>query len=251
MLDLTLQQRILVLGRDETRPARRRPVRVGDLPAGEVGVAEIADLALGHQIIQRAQGFIDRRIGIGLVKLIEVDPVGSQPGQAVFDGAHDPAPGSPLATLIVADPHAELGGQNDIAAALAQRLAEEFLRLCAAIDVGGVEKGDPRVDRGADHRIGRLGVDPHSEIVAAETDLTDFQTGGSKAAKLHGRLSKPGHGIVGAIFRSGIQRDRRNDEIQSLYHLLGGCRPSPASALIAGSPRLLAISQVWNRNLRG
>ncbi len=38
------------------------PVGVGDLPAGEVGVAEVADLALGHQVIQRAQRLLDRCI---------------------------------------------------------------------------------------------------------------------------------------------------------------------------------------------
>jgi hypothetical protein len=33
---------------------------VGDLPAVEVGVAQVADLALGDELVERGQGLVDR-----------------------------------------------------------------------------------------------------------------------------------------------------------------------------------------------
>ena len=49
VLDVALEQGVLVLGGDEPlEPGRARgPVGVDDLPAGEVGAADVADLALG------------------------------------------------------------------------------------------------------------------------------------------------------------------------------------------------------------
>ena len=51
VLHPALQQAVVVLRRDEAVQVlvSRRPVGVGDLPAGEVGVAEVADLALASR----------------------------------------------------------------------------------------------------------------------------------------------------------------------------------------------------------
>ena len=55
-------------------------------------MAEVADLALVHEIAQRAEGLVDVGVGVGAVDLVEVDPVGVQAPQRVLDAADDPAP---------------------------------------------------------------------------------------------------------------------------------------------------------------
>ena len=45
-----------------------------------------------HQIVERAHGLLDRRLRIGPVHLVEIDPVGAQPLQARLDGPHDIGP---------------------------------------------------------------------------------------------------------------------------------------------------------------
>jgi hypothetical protein len=54
--------------------------------------AEGADLALSLQIGERAQRLFNIGVRVGAVNLVQVDPVGVQPAQAVLDLADDPAP---------------------------------------------------------------------------------------------------------------------------------------------------------------
>ena len=74
------------------------------------------------------------------------------------------------ALALVVDRPAELRRDDHVVAPRAERPAEQHLALRAAVDVGGVEEGDARVERGVDHRRGRRLVDPAAEVVAAETD---------------------------------------------------------------------------------
>ena len=55
----------------------------------EVRAAGVADLALAHQVVQRAQGLVDRRVRVVAVQLVQVDVVGLQPAQRRVDGGHD------------------------------------------------------------------------------------------------------------------------------------------------------------------
>src|SRR5262249_10183864 len=54
--------------------------------------AEEAHLALSHQIIERAQGFLDRGLRVRAMQLVKVDPIGAQPLQARLGRVHDEAP---------------------------------------------------------------------------------------------------------------------------------------------------------------
>ena len=67
-------------------PGRRGRCRLVEQVGAEVGAADLADLALGHQLAQRAERFGDRGLRVGQVQLVEVDVVGAEPGQAVLDG---------------------------------------------------------------------------------------------------------------------------------------------------------------------
>jgi hypothetical protein len=67
------------------------PVTFGCLPsckrniAGEIRIADVADLALADEIVERAQRLLDRRQRIVIVLLVEIDVVGLQPRQARLD----------------------------------------------------------------------------------------------------------------------------------------------------------------------
>ena len=69
--------------------------------------------------------------------------------------------------------HAELGGQDDLVAPRSERGAEELLALGASVDIGGVEEGDPGIERGADDGVGLLARHAHAEVVAAESHRAD------------------------------------------------------------------------------
>jgi hypothetical protein len=75
-----------------------------------------ADLALVDQVGQRGQRLLDIGGGVGPVHLVEIDPVGLQPPQAVLDRRHDPAARVAAAVGPVAHGKVHLGGQHDVAA---------------------------------------------------------------------------------------------------------------------------------------
>jgi hypothetical protein len=86
-LDAPVEQAVLVLGADEAAEMVDvgGPIGIGDLPAAEVGAADVADLALADQVVERREGLLDGGVGIGDVDLVEVDPVGPEPAQAGLD----------------------------------------------------------------------------------------------------------------------------------------------------------------------
>ena len=145
------------------RPADRRDVGgVGDLPAGEVGVAEVADLALGHQLVEGGQGLLDRGHRVRGVQLVQVDVVGLQPGEGLLHRDLDVAAAAlgagRRAVAHVGALVPELGGEHHLVPAALQDLAERELgRARPAVGLGGVEERDALVDGGVDDRAGLLG----------------------------------------------------------------------------------------------
>ena len=176
-LGLALEQRPVVLRRDERGVAvTRREVRgVGQLPAGEVRVADVPDLALGDQLAQRGEGLLDRGRQVRDVQLVQVDVVGAQPAQRSGHRAADV--GSPaLRPRRGPVPHvhaaaAELRGQHHLVTARAEDLAQGTLRAAApAICVRRVEQGDPDVDGRVHHRARPVRVEAPAEVVATQPD---------------------------------------------------------------------------------
>src|SRR4029450_3603355 len=82
-LDLADQQAVLRLQGDRRGQAElaREVHRLGELPAGEVGEAVVAALALPAEAAQRAQGLVERGDRVPGVRLVEVDAVQAEPGQ--------------------------------------------------------------------------------------------------------------------------------------------------------------------------
>jgi hypothetical protein len=174
-LGRTLKQRPVILGGNERGVAADHgQVRgVGKLPAAEVRVAQVPDLALGNQLMQCRDGLLDRGHRIRRVQLVQIDVVGAQPPQRLGHGPPDVGPaalgprGRPVAHVSALV--AELGGQDDLIPAPAEDLAERALGPAAsAVGVGRVEQGDAGVDGRVHHRACPVEVQASAEVVTAE-----------------------------------------------------------------------------------
>ncbi len=144
---------VLVLRRDEPRRPElaRDELRLGDLPPAEVRVADVAHLARAHEFVEGGDRLVDRRLGIGSVELVEIDPVGLQPAQRPLDGEADVAPRSPGAPCRQRRREAcvpELRRDDDLVTAAAQRGTEERLAeaVLPPVDVGGVDEVDAGIE---------------------------------------------------------------------------------------------------------
>jgi hypothetical protein len=142
----------------------------------------VADFALGDQLGQRADGVLDRRAGVHAMLVAQVDMVGAQPPQRALDCDPDvgrAAVEDPGAAAHVGDA-AELGGQHHLAAMPLDGAADELLVGERPVRLGGVDEGDPELQRpteGADGlgvvgpRAGVGGGHPHG----AQADAGDIQ----------------------------------------------------------------------------
>jgi len=69
---------------------------------------------------------------------------------------------------VIVDLHAELGGKNDFVSSALQNSAEEFFALGEAVDVGGVEEVNARVEGGINDFFCLCLVDAAAEVVSAK-----------------------------------------------------------------------------------
>ena len=194
-LDGARQQVPFVLRGHEARQAvlLRQPEGVGDLPAGVVRAAAIADLALVDQPVERVQGLVERRHGVGRVVEIEVDVVAAQPFQAALAGAHDVAARAAREVApVTGGLHAEFGDHHRLGPPRPQRPPQNGLRGAVVIHVGGVEQGDAGVE-GRRHHLAALGlVDPPAQRVAAQPGQRGLQARTAETAQFHGFLPAAG-----------------------------------------------------------
>jgi hypothetical protein len=84
------------------------------------------------------------------VDLVEVDPVGLQPSQALLECCQDPA--SRVAAPIDALTHLKmhLRREDDLVAAIPERIADDLLALSVRVRVGGVDEVNAAVEGGVD-----------------------------------------------------------------------------------------------------
>ena len=146
-LDAAVEDRIgRLLGAEARQPAPlRHPLRLDDLRGREGRRADRAHLARPHQIGEGRQRLLDVGVRRGPVDLVEIDVVGLQAAQRGLDRLRDPASRIALLVRIVAHRAVHLGGQHDVVAPTLQRLADDLLRLAAAIPVGGVDEVDAEI----------------------------------------------------------------------------------------------------------
>src|SRR6266566_8116618 len=116
VLDLQLaHEQVVHLLRDARFQAEVRHLQ--QLPGGEVRGAERADLAARDQLLHGPKRRRELAGVIGLVEVVELHPVGAEPGQALVEGRGDPLRRE---TLRVRHARAEpdLGGDAGLAAAI-------------------------------------------------------------------------------------------------------------------------------------
>ena len=183
-------QRVLGLQRGDRVHGAGAAQRLG----ARLGQPEVADLALLHELGHRADGLLDRRVGVDAVLVVEVDVVDAEaPQRSLGRLAHVLGPAADAAggrVVGVAD-DAELGRQHDLVAAAGDRAADELLVGVRAVDVGGVEEGHAEVERAVD-RGDRLGV------VAAAVELghahaAEAEGGDGRALEAQGACLHAGH----------------------------------------------------------
>jgi hypothetical protein len=122
--------------------------------------------------------------------LVEVDPVGAEPTQAVLDLAHDPASrvvnsfgSSPI------DPRTLVASTTLSRRPPARALPTISSDSPPEVDVGGVDEVDARIERAVDDpdRLVVVALAPGAEHHRAEAERTDLDPGASERAVLHGR----------------------------------------------------------------
>jgi hypothetical protein len=137
----------------------------GNAPAAEVGDAEIAQLAGLDQVGNGAHGLFQRRIEHGAVEIEQIDVIGAEATQRVFDRLDHPFArlAAEVGALVVRI--GELGGQHPVIAIGLDALPHDFLGGAIAIDIGGVDEVDALLARLVDDaegfRIGRLLPEHH------------------------------------------------------------------------------------------
>src|SRR5262245_28513809 len=200
-LGLARQDRIRRLRRDEAlEPAALAdPERLHHLPPAERhraglderagGHAEVADLALPHEVGQCAQGLLEGRVLVVAMDLIQIDPVGAESPKALVDLQEDVA----ARRATIEDPtrpgHEDLRRDHRLLAPALERLADDLFRLPHPIAVRRVDEGDALVERAADDAdaVVVVGIAPPTERHRAETDARDLETAVSESKVLHGR----------------------------------------------------------------
>ena len=162
-----------------------QPDDLGVAPRLEVGQREVADLAGADGVAHRRHRFLERRVRILAVPVIDVDPVRPQAPEAGVEGALEPAPRQAAGIgLAGVEAVARLGGEHPVGAPGRDQAAHDLLRRAAVIDVGGVDEVHPGVEGGVDDsarlRLVRLAAEHHrsqaqpGHLEAAAAELRAF-----------------------------------------------------------------------------
>jgi len=132
-------------------------LRLGDtkgscnLPSLPVRTADVSDLTLSDESIERAQSLFDRSDVVVSVDLVKIDVICLQATEARFDGVHDMSTGGTHVVASGARPAIDLGRENNVLAGnveILERLSEGLLAFTRRVDVRRVEEIDTSIDCG-------------------------------------------------------------------------------------------------------
>ncbi len=142
-----------------------------------------------HQLVEGGDGLPQRDLRVGLVRQVEVDAVGAEPPQAGLDLLADVARRQPLVPGSRPDPVAHFGGEHDLVARLPARqpAADHLLRAAEPVGVGGVEQGDPGLQRRIHERERRRLVIPPADQLGSGADTAEV----AAAERDHRHLGAP------------------------------------------------------------
>ncbi len=182
------------------QPQRAPPpgglVGLHDVPAGEVRAADVQHLALRDQQVHRLPDLVPRRVAVDVVHLVEVDVVGLQAPQAVVARLTDVQRRQLRRVRPLAATAVDLRREHGLlppATALREPPADDLLGLGAAVDVGGVEEVDARLERRVHELVARRLVGLGAEVHRAQAQRADAEAGAAEEAVIHaGNLPRPG-----------------------------------------------------------
>ena len=198
-LDRAGEQRVLDLQCDDRRPGpqHRDGVRLRGDPGGGVREADVADLARGDEVVERAHRLLDRRVGVPVVQPVQVEVVGLHPAQGLLELGHDRL-ASGAAAVGVAGVHVpeELAGQHEAVTETGSRreeVADDLLGMPVRVEVGGVDEVAAAVEVGLQHALGLGDARAPAALLAErhgpEGKGADAQTGapeGEVVIEFHG-----------------------------------------------------------------
>ena len=194
---LLLEQAELVL--HPTEACEPEPVarlqRFLQLLRVEIARADRAHLPGLNELVERPQRLLDRRLRVGLVRQVQVEPLDSQPLQAAFQLPQDPLARETAIGGVSGHRPVDLRAEQNRLAALAAPLADPGLAAPTAVGGRGVEERDPcgpgSVHQGERLHLGlalpkelRRRADP-AEVPAAEPDPGKLEAGSAQLPIVH------------------------------------------------------------------
>ena len=137
----------------------------GQLLDGDLGQADVADLALVLQGLELADLVLERDVGVDAVQLEQVDPLDAAAGAASSSTCWRRYAGRPTGIhdvrALAGQPG--LGRDDHVVGVRVQRLGDQLLGDVRAVGVGGVDEGDAELERAAQHAqrlVAVLGLAP-------------------------------------------------------------------------------------------
>jgi hypothetical protein len=178
-LDLAEQQVVPGLhGVEAGKPQRLRAAdRPDQLVGQEVGTSDVPDLARAHEVVERGQRLVDRRVLVVAVQLVQVDVVGPETAQRRLDRGQDVLAGVAAVERRGPRRHEALGRDDEPLPLADQPAADDLLGPppggqvpAQGIRVRSVKEVDPALGRGVhDGEPGRLvALQPEGHCPQAE-----------------------------------------------------------------------------------
>jgi hypothetical protein len=156
-----------------------------------LGDPDVAHIARLHHVGDRADRVLDRHRRVDAGRLIQVDVVGAEAGEAVGEerlhrvGRGVQSEPFSVRTAQRAEAHRDEG---TLAPSALEGFLQQHLVLAHAVHVGGIEHGDAGLERGMDRGdafavVGRPVPARHAH--AAQTDLRDNRSVAAKLVRPH------------------------------------------------------------------
>ncbi len=163
--------------------------RAGGVGGAVVGEADVKGFAAAHSVREGAHGFFKGRVGVGAVRVENVDVVEAHAAQRLVEGGEEIFAGAPIA--VGAGPHgvASFGGDDQFVAVRGEIEAEEFPEIFLggtgrrAVVVGEIEMGDAEIEGAPDDgAAGGEHIDVAEIVPEPEGDEREFDATAAAAA---------------------------------------------------------------------
>ena len=182
-----VHQVVVVLHGHEARPSvpLRDRQHLHQLPRVHRAGPQVEHLPLAHQLVQRGERLLDRRVRVRPVDLVEVDPLHPEPPQRGLARLDDVLPGQPAPVRPRSHPHLHLGGDDRLVTRgeLAHPLAGDLLAHAERIHVRRVEEVDAELDGAPEEGPGLVLFEhPRAPLPAAEAHAAERDAGDDEAA---------------------------------------------------------------------